>query len=60
MERNGTNYVMIRQSVIVEFITDYLQGFINWNIGEETDHIKANESIWRLEVNRLQQLYEMG
>jgi hypothetical protein len=44
-----------RQNVIVmEFITNDLQGFVDWYISEETDNAKANESIYRLKVNRLQ------
>jgi hypothetical protein len=42
----------LRQSVIVvEFITEDLQCFIDWYVSEETDNVKANESIWRLKVD---------
>jgi hypothetical protein len=35
-----------RQCVIVkELISDDLWGFVDWNIGEKTDDIKANEGI---------------
>jgi hypothetical protein len=44
----------------MEFVTDDLQGFISWYIGEETDNIKTNESMYGLKVNRLQQLYKMA
>jgi hypothetical protein len=38
------------------FIDDGLQGFIDWYITEEAD-LKTNRNIWRLKVNRLQELY---
>jgi hypothetical protein len=38
---------LFHQSVIVmEFIVDDLQGFIDWYSSEETDNVKANESIY--------------
>jgi hypothetical protein len=44
----------------VELISDDLQGFVDWNIGEKPDNIKANEGIWGLKIYRLQQLYEVA
>jgi hypothetical protein len=29
----------------MELISDDLQGFVDWNISEKTNHIKAKESI---------------
>jgi hypothetical protein len=39
--------------IIVELITDDFQGVIDWYISEKTD-VKANKSMSRLKVNRLE------
>jgi hypothetical protein len=46
----------LQNVIVMEFITDDLQGFIGWYVTEETD-VRAIESIQTLKVNRLQQLY---
>jgi hypothetical protein len=56
--RNGfvMQDITFHQSIVlVEFITDDLEGYVDWYISEETD-VKADESI-RLKANRPQQPY---
>jgi hypothetical protein len=31
--------------IVVELISDDLQSFVDWNIGEKTDNVKANEGV---------------
>jgi hypothetical protein len=50
----------LQSFIVMEFITDDLQDFIDWYISGEPDNVKANESIYGPKVNRLQQLYKMA
>jgi hypothetical protein len=46
--------------IVMEFIADDMQGFIDWHISEEADYVKTNKNILGMKVNGLQQLYENG
>jgi hypothetical protein len=41
-------------AIVMEFIADDLQDFIDWHIGEDADSVKSNKKIKILGVNRLQ------
>jgi hypothetical protein len=42
--------------IIMEFITDDLQGFIDSYNNGEADTVKTNKNIQRLNVNKIQQM----
>lgn len=46
--------------IVMEHISEDLEGFIDWYISEKTKNIKDNEGIWRLKIYRLQQPYEVA
>jgi hypothetical protein len=44
----------------MELISDDLQGFVDWYIGEKTNNIKADKGIKSLKVCRFQQLHAVA